>query len=372
MEKTEVLIVGGGPAGIATAASLKRRGVTSIVLEKGSTVAPAWHNRYERLHLHTNRGASGLPGRPMPSTYPRYPSRDQVAGYMVSYATDEGIDVRLNTEVTAVEGSSGDWRVTTAQGEVFQAPALVVATGLSHHPSIPEVPGMDDFTGEIIHTADYLNADPYAGSRVLVVGFGNSAGEIALDLGENGVATDISVRSPSVVVPRNILGIPILTISRFLSVLPPRLADILSKPLLWVLVGDVSKVGIPAADWGPLEQIAKKGKIPLLDVGTMAALKKGLIEARPGVERFEGDQVVFTDGASERYDAVIFGTGYRPGASDLLGQRSGLLDDKGRPLASGKPTSVDGLYFCGFHEPPTGRLREIGIEVECLGDLIAG
>lgn len=238
MEHTNTLVIGGGPAGIAVGASLRRRGVDVVVLEKSETVAPAWRHHYDRLSLHTNKGASGLPGRPMPSSYPRYPSRDQVASYMIDYADKEGIDIRTGVEVIGASRGPAGWMVTTS-GEEFSSENLVVATGLSHTPFVPTVNGSDDYRGTVLHSSDYRNGEPWRAKSVLVVGFGNSAGEIALDLVEHGAKTEISVRSPSVVVPRDIVGIPILTIARWLSILPPRVADTLSKPLLRLLIGDV-------------------------------------------------------------------------------------------------------------------------------------
>jgi cation diffusion facilitator CzcD-associated flavoprotein CzcO len=239
-------------------------------------------------------------------------------------------------------------------------------------PRIPTYPNQESYTGEILHTADYKNGAPYAGKPVLVVGFGNSAAEIALDLMEHGAISHISVRSPSVVVPRDVAGIPILTLARWLSVFPPRVADWLSKPVLAMTVGDISKVGLPPASWGPLEQVATSRKVPMIDVGTMDALRKGTIEARPGIERFTETGVVFTNGDADRYDAVIFGTGYDAAVGSILENSDGLFDEEGLPVVSGGVTARPGLYFCGFHEPPTGRLREIGIEAERIGELIAG
>lgn len=371
MVSVNTLVVGAGPAGLAVASCLGLRGVDAVLLEKGETVAPAWHHHYERLHLHSNKAASGLPGLPMPDDYPRYPSRDQVAEYMADYAKYAHADVRFGTEVTGIHHSDGHWSAETAGGEVFEADSVVIATGLSNTPRVPDYPGESEFRGEILHTSAYLNGEPYRGKRVLVVGFGNSAGEIALDLIEHGATTFLSVRSPSVVVPRDVLGIPILTMARWMSFLPPKLADAMSKPLLSLLVGDISKVGIPAADWGPIEQIATKGKIPLLDIGTMDALKSGDLTARPGIDRFTDTGVVFTDGTEDEFDAVVFGTGYEAAADRLLDSGEGLVDDRGVPLVSGGETAEDGLYFCGFREPPTGRLREIGLEAQRIADLIA-
>ena len=156
-----------------------------------------------------------------------------------------------------------------------------------------------------------------------------------------------------------------------LSPLPPRLADWFSKPILAATVGNISKLGIPKADIGPMEQIAQKGKVPLLDIGTIDALKDGRIKPRPGIERFTKGGVVFTDGSSANFAAVVLGTGYEPAVDEVLGDTVGLLDEEGRPLVSGGSTGVDGLYFCGFHEPATGRLREIGLEAERIATLVA-
>jgi thioredoxin reductase len=371
VERVPTVIVGGGPAGIATAAGLRRRGVDAVVLERGTSVAPAWRRHYERLHLHTHKEISGLPGRPMPLHYPRYPSRDQVAQYLDDYAESEGVEVRLGVEVAACRRQGGSWVVETAEGDVFETSRVVVATGLNETPVTPKYPNQESYQGDLVHSAYYRNGAPYQGRHVLVVGFGNSGGEIALDLLEHGAHAHISIRNPSVVVPRDLFGIPILTIARWLSVFPPRLADSFSKPILWAVVGDLSRLGVPQAPWGPMEQIATKHKIPLLDVGTIAAIRSGRIVTEPGIERFTEDGVVFTSGTSEPFDAVIFATGFVPRVASLLESTEGLLDEEGFPLVSGGMTSAPGLYFVGFNEPPTGRLRQIGIEAEAVADLIA-
>ena len=372
MESTPVVIIGGGPAGLASSATLRQRGVDSVILERGDTVAPAWHRHYERLHLHTQKGASGLPGLPMPKSYPQFPSRDQVADYLTGYADHAQVDVRLGTEVETAERQDDGWVTTTTDGQAFRSEHVIVATGLSHTPRIPKWPGMDEFDGTILHSNEYRNGTPWEGKDALVVGFGNSAGEIALDLAEHGARANLSVRHKSVVVPRAILGIPILTIARWLSIFPPRVADFLSKPLLALLIGDISKVGLPAADWGPLEQIATKGKVPLLDVGTMKALKEGSIKAHPGVERFTADGVVFTDGTQLACDVVVLGTGYIPAVEEVIAEPGPAVDEDGHPVVSGAKTPVEGLWFVGFREPPTGRIREIGIEAERVAEAIAG
>lgn len=371
MERLNTVIVGGGPAGIATGAGLERRGLGSVVLERGDSIAPAWRRHYDRLHLHTHKQISGLPGWEMPADYPRYPSRDQVAEYLEAYALHEKVKVRLRTEVAGVRKTGDRWVVHTNSGYSIEADNVVIATGLSEVPRMPRYPKQEIYQGTTLHSADYRNGEPYRGKHVLVVGFGNSAGEIALDLLEHGAFPHISIRGPSVVVPRDVAGIPILTIARWMSIFPPRAGDVLSKPVLWATVGNLGPYGVPQAPWGPLEQIATMHKIPMLDIGTVKALREGSIKARPGIDRFSETGVMFTGGTSEPYEAVIFATGFETAVARLLESTEGLLDEEGRPLRSGDITAERGLYFCGFNEPPTGRLREIGIEAERLGDLIA-
>jgi cation diffusion facilitator CzcD-associated flavoprotein CzcO len=189
----------------------------------------------------------------MPDVYPKYPSRDQVVDYLEGYAAAEGIQVRLNTEVGKCRRIGGFWETATTTGEIIESFNLVIATGLNQVPKMPRYPKQELYEGEIIHSADYRNGRPYVGKFVLVVGFGNSAGEIALDLMEHGAQVFISVRSPSVVVPRDIVGIPALTVARWLSVFPPKMGDWLSKPIIGMTVGDISRLGIPKAAYGPLE-----------------------------------------------------------------------------------------------------------------------
>lgn len=371
VETTSTLIVGAGPAGLATAACLARRGVDAIVLEKGPTVAPAWHNHYERLHLHTPRGASELPFRRMPRSYPRYPSRDQVADYLADYAEEEQLDIRLGSQVTPAKRKDSQWIIRTTSGDEYSAANLVVATGLNNVPSLPSYPNQGSYQGLVFHSAEYLNGSHLGDMDVLVVGFGNSAGEIALDLTEHGANTQISVRSPTLAVPLNVLGLPVTTVATWLSLFPPRLGDLLSRPLLALLIGDISKVGLPQSDIGPLELIATEERIPLVDVGTLEALREGRLTPRPGIDEFTPTGVRFSDGSSDDFGAVVFGTGYHPAIDRVLEDTEGLVDGRGRPLVSGGPTGVTGLYFCGFREVATGRLRRISVEAKAIAKLIA-
>lgn len=368
-ELVETLIVGASSAGLAVAACLKRAGCPSVLLERERHVAHAWRNHYERLHLHTPKSGSCLPGLPMPRGYPRYPSRDQVVAYLESYAAHFELQPRWSTSVERVLPEGGRWRVETGQG-AFLARQLVVCTGYARTPCLPSWPGQASFPGRIVHSADYSNGQPYEDQDVLVVGFGNSAGEIAIDLHEHGARPSLAVRGPVNVVPRDLLGLPILAVGVLFSPFPSWLADALAWPLIRSKVGNIEKLGLRKLPYGPFRQIREHARIPLLDIGTLRLIRQGSIAVRPGIERFEGAQVVFTDGARHAFSAVVLATGFRPDLASFLDEIPDLLDEDGRPPASGRET-LPGLYFCGFHISPIGMFPEIAREARRIARTIA-
>ena len=361
--ETNTVIIGASAAGLAVSACLGRQNIPTILLEKEQQVGTSWRNHYERLHLHTDRKHSQLPYMPMPKSYPNYPSRMQVVEYLEAYAQEFDIQPRFGQEVTAVEPTSAGWLVQT-QDQTYTAQNVVVATGYTRVPHMPHWPGEDGFSGTILHSSHYKNGEPFAGQNVLVVGFGNSAGEIAIDLTEyDAHDVGMAVRSGVNVIPRDVVGIPILTIAVLMDYLPPKLADFLSLPLLKVTIGDLTKYGLPKLPYGPNVQVRQDGKNPLLDIGTVRLIKNGRIQIHPGIERFDNDTVIFSDGSAKPFDALVLATGYTPQVNNFLPQMEQIMDADGAPLSSGKE-AAPGLYFCGFYISPTGILREIGIEAE--------
>ncbi len=370
MLHTETLVVGAGAAGLATAACLGRSKLEHLVLEQHDQVAHAWRNHYERLHLHTSKGLSALPGLPFGPDVPRYPTREQVVNYLEQYAEHHRIHPRFGERVARLRPVDGGW-LTETQTRHYRSRNVVMASGYTRVPVVPTWPGQSEFRGECFHSSKYRTGARYSGQRVLVVGFGNSGGEIAIDLHEQGAHPTLAVRSPVNVVPRDMLGIPILAVGIVMSKLPARLADALSAPLVRAFVGDIRPLGLTPLAYGPNQQIRGDARIPLLDIGTIALARQGKIAIRPGVERFTEGGVVFTDGREEPFDAVVLATGYRPALEELVQGIESVADDRGRPKASGAPTALGGLYFCGFHVAPTGMLREIGIEARRIAEAIA-
>ena len=358
----ETIIVGAGPAGLACAAAMSQRGQSSLVLEKSGNIAAAWRRHYERLHLHTHRRHSGLPGRPMPRTFPKYPSRLQVIEYLEDYARSYNIEIRFRREVTSIR-KQDRWSIATAE-EAYRARTVIVATGLAHTPVRPHWKGQEQFEGTLLHSSEFRSAADLDAKRVLVVGFGNSAGEIALECAEAGIDVGLSVRSPINVIPREMFGVPTLSIAIAQQYFPYRLVDALNAPFLRLQFRGIGKAGLKWARHGPLTTIVERGRTPLIDLGTMRLIKSGDIRVFGEVSHIEGRWVHFGDGRREVFDTIVLATGYRPALATLFPDREQRFGNSDGPPRGQLHPAGDGLYFCGFNVVPTGHLRQIGKEAE--------
>ena len=357
MPEASVVIVGGGASGLSAAGALKQKGIDSVVLEQDPQIGGSWSRRYDRLHLHTVRGFSGLAHFGIPRRYPKYLSRDQFVTYLREYVDHFGLQVITRATVTAISSpsASSPWRVATADGRSWDARAVVVATGQYRRPIDPPWPGTPEFRGQLSHSVGYSNAKPFVGKRVLVVGPENSGAEIATDIAENGGKfVALSIRTPPMVVPRDPFGMPVQRTGIILSFLPTALADRLGRLTARITLGDLTKYKIPRPAWGPYS--AKR--IPLIDVGFVSAVKRGLVHVRPAVERLTATGAIYADGVEEPFDAIVAAIGFQTGLADLI-EGDGLLDESAEPLAaSGEPTSRPGLYFIGFVHTLRGHLFE--------------
>ena len=356
MPEASVVIVGGGASGLSAAGALKKQGIDSVVLEQDAQLGGTWARRYDRLHLHTVRGFSGLAHFGIPRHYPKYLSRDQFVTYLREYAEHFGLNVITRATATGISTSTTSrWRVATSDGRSWDARAVVVATGQYRRPIDPVWPGTSEFRGQLSHSAGYSNAKTFAGKRVLVVGPGNSGAEIATDIAENGGKfVALSIRTPPMIVPRDPFGMPVQRTGIILSFLPTSLADRLGRLTARITLGDLTKYKIPRPGWSPYS--AKR--TPLIDVGLVDAVKRGLVQVRPAVERLSSTGAVYANGVEEQFDAIVAAIGFGTGLAGLI-EGDGLLDDSGEPLAeSGEPTSRPGLYFIGFVHTLRGHLFE--------------
>jgi indole-3-pyruvate monooxygenase len=365
MATADTVIVGASAAGLATACCLRRAEVPFVLLEREQHVAPVWRRHYDRLHLHTSKGFSALPYFRWPRSAPRYPSRDEVVGYLEAYAARFSLAPRFGESVVAVERHGDGWLTRTETG-AYESRRLVVATGYTRAPHRPTWPGVDSFGGPVIHSAEYKNGAAWAGRRVLVVGIGNSGAEIALDLCEHGARPSVAIRGAVNVLPRDFLGLPILLWAWLVDRLPGPLADGIARAASWLSLGRLERIGLRPASYGPLAQIRRTGRVPILDVGTVARIRRREIEVLPDIRSFAPGQVTFSDGTERPFDAVVLATGYRPALTFLPPD---VLDAAGSPRASGAEIAP-GLYFCGFHVTPTGMLREIALEAKRIAHAI--
>lgn len=361
--RVEAIVVGAGPGGLAVAAALKRVGIPAVVLERAGTVGASWRSHYDRLHLHTARWLSGLPGLPIPRRAGTWVSRSDFIAYLETYARHHALDLRLGTEVRRLERRGPEWQLTTSTG-TLAARRVVIATGQNRVPLVPPWPGREGFRGRFLHSSAYRSGAEFRGREVVVVGAGNSGAEIAVDLVEQGAArVHLSIRRPPNVVLRTIAGvIPAQLVSIGLRKLPLPVADAIAWATARLTVGDLRKLGLPQPDRGIYTEIVRDRQIPIIDVGIVAALRTGRVKVVPAVERFEGASVHLLGGATLQPDVVVAATGFTPGLEELLGGL-GVLDATGFPRCHGDAELAEapGLHFVGFSNPPTGNLREMAI-----------
>jgi putative flavoprotein involved in K+ transport len=357
VETASIAIVGGGAAGLATAALLKERGLEALVLEAGPEPGAAWRERYDRLRLHTPRLLSGLPGMRIPRRYGRWVARDDLIEYLHAYVDAHDLDLRTGVRVTRIDRDGDGWRLET-NGEPIAARTVVVATGYNGSPFVPAWPGLEGFTGELIHSTEYRNPEPFRGRDVLVVGAGNSGAEIAHDVIDGGArSSTLSVRTPPQIVRRATAGIPAQLLGMAIRKMPPDWVDPFTKWQRKVAIPDLSGQGLPRPEHGVRTAFLTTGTTPILDVGIVAAVKDGRVQVVAAVEAFEGDDVLLADGGRIRPDAVIAATGFRAGLDDLVGHLD-VLDPRGLPLKTDGEPVLPGLWFVGFVPTLGGQLRE--------------
>ncbi|CAL9437377.1 Ferredoxin--NADP reductase [Nocardiopsis dassonvillei] len=375
MSRPRVAVIGAGAAGLATAKALLDHGLEPVVHERGERPGGLWVREdpespaYASLHLNTSRGRTEFSAFPMPREWPDYPSADLVAGYLADYADAFGVTgrIRFGTTVTSVEHArGGGWEVATDRGS-DRYDAVVVANGHNREPRMPaeEYPG--DFSGVHMHAHAYRDPELFRDRRVLVVGMGNSAMDIAVDASHTARGPVLlSARRGVHIVPKYLFGRPADATGAALAVLPWRVRQAVAQALLRLAVGRPQDYGLPAPAGGMFQNH------PTVSDTVLSRLTHGEIAPRPGIVRFEGDRAVFADGRHDVVDIVVWATGYRV-TLPFLGEHWTGPDPERLPLYK-RVFHLDdpSLVFVGLMQSTGAALPVVEAQAELAAAHLAG
>lgn len=344
-----VIVIGAGPAGMATAHALEKTGVPAIILEQEARIGEPWRRRHKNLTLNTHRDFSALPGMSFPKGTPAFPGRDAVVAHITAFGETHKLPIEYGVTVDAISREDGVWAVRT-NGTRRLARDVVVATGRDKHPYMPDWKGAKTFGGRLIHAAEFGAASDYAGKSVLVIGAGNSGFDMLNHLARAKTGQLwLAARNGPSILPRRIAKVAVHKLSPLTDALPDRLADAVVATTQRLMWGDMTRYGLPSAPGGGVSRLRSEYTAIAADDGAMAAIKAGRIIVVPTVREFlaNGD-VVLSDGRTIRPDVTIAATGYRTGLEGLVGEY-GVLDDKGFPLVNGADhPNAPGLWFLGM------------------------
>ena len=366
MSSHDAIVIGAGPAGLATSHELTRAGIAHVVLERGDRIGYTWANLYDGLVLHTGKHLSALPGMAFAASVPLFPTRRDFVDYLHRYADRFRLPVQTEAEVVDARREGGEWIVRTRTDVESHCRTLIVATGIVSNPHIPTLPGADRFRGRMIHSVEYRRPQGFEGQRVLVVGAGNSAGEISAELAAAGAHVTVAVRSGARVVPRELLGVPIQYFAATLNFLPRP-----AQRIITVGIARASEMVRGRAVLPPPPD-TNCPDVPLIGFQFADAVRAGRIQVSSGIKEFTATGAVFTDGREAPFDQVMLATGYKA-AVGALGNLV-RLDECGFAARRRRVVSVDqpDLYFVGHNYDVRGGLRNIALDARRAARLIAG
>lgn len=368
-------VIGAGAAGISALQQMREAGHEVECFERTDRVGGHWHTDYDALHLITSRNMTFFPDFPMPEDYPHFPRRDQVRSYIESYARHHGhYDViSFDTEVlsvTPVDAGSGPagsrgWRVLTSRGDEGVFDGVLVANGHLWDPYVPTVPGT--FTGKQLHSSEYSNVGDLDGGRVLVVGAGNSGCDLAVDVAQHRWEADIVVRKGVFFQPKTFFGVPRQEVP-FLAEFSPDEQDLIARLLARISTGENSAYpGLPA----PEATTLAGGAVTVNDL-LLYWIHHGRVGVVPGITRFDGTTVHFTDGRSRNYDTILWATGFNARLPFIDDELITWRDNVPVRYAGGMlPEGVEKLYFIGLIAPRGPQINIYGLQGKQVARMVA-
>jgi len=380
----KVCIIGAGSSGIVAAQVLDARGIPFDCFEKGSQIGGNWRfendngmsSAYRSLHINTSRRVMAFKSLPMPDHFPDYPDHFQMAAYFDEFADHFGLREKISfrTEVTKVEPADGEWAVTTKAESGAEATgryrAVLVANGHHWDPRWPEpaFPGSEEFEGEQLHAHHYREPDVLRGKRVLVLGLGNSATDIAVESSRIADKTFLSVRRGAYVLPKYLNGKPIdEAVHPLASYLPLSVQRFFAMKGLEIAAGEMTTYGLPKPDHKLFEAH------PTVSSELLPRLGHGDIAVKPNIEKYPGGRTVrFIDGSEEEIDLVVYCTGYKM-TFPFFDPKVLAAPDNRLPLYR-RVVSVErpGLYFIGFIQPLGPIMPLAEAQCEWIADLLGG
>ena len=373
-----VCIIGAGSSGIATAKALKERNVAFECFEIGSDIGGMWRyendnglsSAYRSLHIDTSRDNLGYSDFPIPKHYPEFMSHFEVIRYFESYVEHFKLrpHIKFNAEVKSVDREPNDaWRVTLKSGESRLFRAVVVANGHLWDPRYPKFAG--EFGGNAIHSHYYRTSEPFRDKNVLIVGIGNSAVDIAVDVCKQAKRTFLSTRRSAWVMPKYIMGVPVDKWSGFMNKklkFPTRLTRTVMRYLMYLAVGNQERYGVPQPEHAIWREHATLSQELLPFVG------HGWIKVKPNVKELKGAEIKFDDGSVEEIDEIIYATGYKTTFPFIDPALFKVEDGKVELYRRMLPPGLPGLYLVGLVQPIGPTIPLVEIQARWLASVLSG
>jgi dimethylaniline monooxygenase (N-oxide forming) len=377
-DQLSVCIIGAGSSGMTSAKALKEKGVPFVCFEIGSDIGGMWRyendnglsSAYRSLHIDTSRKSLGYSDFPIPDHHRDFLSHREFVQYLEAYADRSNLreHVRFNTRVVkVVPVADGNWKVTLESGEEAVYRAVLVANGHLWDPRYPNFPG--DFSGTAVHSHYYRTSDPFKDKKVLVVGIGNSAVDIAVDVCKQASSTVVSTRRSAWIMPKYIMGIPVDRWSGFFArklKLPTRWTRTLMQQLMFLAVGNQERYGVPKPKHAIWQEHATLSQELLPYAG------HGWISIKPNVKELRGSRVAFDDGSEEAIDAIIYATGYKTTFPFLEKSLFEIKDGKVELYRRMLPPDLPGLYMVGLVQPIGPTIPLVELQARWLAGVLSG
>ena len=361
----KVIIIGAGPAGLATSKVLNDYKIDHLILEKGEKIATSWRIFYDSLTLHTGKHLSHLTGMKFKKEVDLFPPKNQFIDYMEDYKNHFKLPIQTSSEVKKIKRIEEDnkWRLIL-DSKIFECDCLVLGVGLASFPFIPIIKGLEEFKGEVIHSIKYKNPHLYKNKNVLIVGAGNSAAEISYELSEEGIDTTIYIKNGANIAPLSVLGLPIQYIGYIMSIFPKKFQLALIKAGNFFI--DLLSGGpfIPRPSYSPLD------RPPIIGKKFLKSLKKGSIKYQRKINAYKENGVILENQKFKKIDTIILATGFKVNFDIFEVQIE--TDEKG--FAKRKDRVEDfifsNLFYVGQNYDSTGGLVNIRKDSQIIGEKI--